>query len=122
MSGEEKAEVKPQSGLVKQAARYFQEKGYKVEQENTTIEGFSGISRKFDLIVQKAKLIQGVWVRDWQRTIGVNIIINLDRASEDVGLTSPIMVGEKFSEHVKSYANRRKITLLTRRQLSLSPR
>jgi hypothetical protein len=122
MSGEEKAETKVDSGLVKQAIRYFQEKGYRVEKENVVFEGFSGITRKFDLVVQKGKLAQGVWVRAWQRTIGVNMVINLDKASEDVGLTNPIMIGEKFSEHVKSYANRRKILLLTRRQLSLSPR
>jgi galactitol-specific phosphotransferase system IIB component len=122
MSGEEKAEIKVDSGLVKQAIRYFQEKGYRVEKENVVFEGFSGVTRKFDLVVQKGKLAQGVWVRAWQRTIGVNMVINLDKASEDVGLTNPIMIGEKFSEHVKSYANRRKILLLTRRQLSLSPR
>jgi galactitol-specific phosphotransferase system IIB component len=122
MSGEEKAETKVDSGLVKQAIRYFQEKGYRVEKENVVFEGFSGVTRKFDLVVQKGKLAQGVWVRAWQRTIGVNMVINLDKASEDVGLTNPIMIGEKFSEHVKSYANRRKILLLTRRQLSLSPR
>jgi len=122
MVGEEKTEAKPQSALLKLAVRYFLEKGYKVEQENTVLEGFSGIQRKFDLIVQKGKLTQGVWIRDWQRTIGVNVIINLDRASEDVGFSNPIMIGEKFSDHVKSYANRRKVVLLTRRQLSLSPR
>ena len=50
------------------------------------------------------------------------MIINIDKASEDVGLSSPIIVGEKFSDHAKSYANRRKITLLTKRQITLSLR
>jgi hypothetical protein len=83
----------------------------------TTFEGFSGITQKFDLIVQKGRSAQGVWIRDWKRTIGVNIIINIDKASSDVELSSPIIVGEKFSDHAKSYANRRKITLLTRQQI-----
>ena len=90
--------------------------------ENATLEGFTGISRKFDLIVQKGRVEQGVWIRDWNRTIGVNLIINLDTSSDDVGLSSPIMIGEKFSDHAKSYANRRKITLLTKQKIVTSLR
>jgi hypothetical protein len=104
------------------AARYFKKEGYKVNQESTALEGFSGISRKFNLIVQKGRVEQGVWIRDWNRTIGVNIIIGLDTASDDVGLSSPIMIGEKFSDHAKSYANRRKIMLLTKHKIAMSLR
>jgi hypothetical protein len=119
MSGEG---VKPKAGLVDLAVRYFKKEGYKVTHENTVLEGFSGITRRFDLIVQKGRVEQGVWIRDWNRTIGVNIIIGLDSASEDVGLSSPIMIGEKFSDHAKSYSNRRKITLLTRQKIAMSLR
>jgi len=118
MSSEEKAQTKPPSELVELAMRYFKKEGYKVERETTTLEGFSGISRKFDLIVQKGRVTQGVWIRDWNRTIGVNVIIGLDKASEDVSLSNPILIGEKFSDHAKSYANRRKIMLLTKRQIA----
>jgi len=122
MSSEEKIQAKATSDLVELAVRYFRKEGYKVEREMTTREGFSGISRKFDLIVQKGRVAQGVWVRDWNRTIGVNIVISLDKASEDVGLSNPILIGEKFSDHAKAYANRRKIMLLTKRQTTLSLR
>jgi hypothetical protein len=122
MSSEEKIKTKSPSNLTESAIRYFKKEGYRVEQNATTLEGFSGISRKFDLIVQKGRTAQGVWMRDWDRTIGVNIVINLDKASEDVGLSNPILIGEKFSDHAKAYANRRKITLLTKRQISLSLR
>jgi hypothetical protein len=122
MSSEEKAQTKPPSELVELAIRYFKKEGYKVERETTTLEGFSGISRKFDLIVQKGRLVQGVLIRDWNRTIGVNVVINLDKASEDVGLSNPILIGEKFSDHAKAYANRSKIMLLTKRQTALSLR
>jgi hypothetical protein len=104
------------------AARYFKKEGYKVNHESTTLEGFSGISRQFNLIVQKGRVEQGVWIRDWNRTIGVNIIIGLDTASDDVGLSSPIMIGDKFSDHAKSYANRRKIMLLTKHKIAMSLR
>jgi galactitol-specific phosphotransferase system IIB component len=122
VSGESEGETRPGSGLVQAAMRYFKKEGYKVEHNATTFEGFTGVARSFDLIVQKGRVEQGVWIRDWNRTIGVNVIINIDKACEDVGLASPIIVGEKFSDHAKSYANRRKITLLTKRQITQSLR
>ena len=118
MSSEENTQTKAASDLLELAIRYFKKEGYRVERETTELEGFSGISRKFDLIVQKGRTAQGVWIRDWKRTIGVNIVINLDKASEDVGLSNPILIGEKFSDHAKSYANRRKVVLLTKRQIA----
>jgi len=93
-----------------------------VERDSTAIEGLSGITRRFDLIVQKGRASQGVWIRNWNRTIGVNVIISIDKASDDARLSNPIVVGGKFSDHAKSYANRRKITLLTKRQIVASLR
>lgn len=108
-----------QSRVLPHVIRYFKKEGFSIEQDATTFEGFSGIKQKFDLIVQKGHVTQGVWIRDWNRTIGVNIIINIDKASSDVGLATPIIVGEKFSDHAKAYANRRKITLLTTQQVMM---
>jgi hypothetical protein len=116
MSADEE-QFKARSHLTELAVAYFKKEGYKVNSENIKLEGHSGVARHFDLIVQKGRLEQGVWVRDWNRTIGVNVIINLDTSSEDVDLSSPIMIGEKFSDHAKSYSNRRKITLLTKQKI-----
>ena len=104
------------------AVQFFKKEGYRVKEEDVVLEGYSGISRRFDLVVQKGRLEQGVWIRAWNRTIGVNVIIGLDMASDDVGLSNPILIGEKFSDHAKSYSNRRKITLLTRQKLAMSLR
>ena len=123
MGEKEKIKMKPPSpDLVQSVIRYFKKEGYKIDQEKTTLEGFSGTSSKFDLIVEKGHVTQGVWIRDWNRTIGVNVIIGLDTASADVGLSNPIMIGEKFSDHAKSYSNRRKITLLTKQKIATSLR
>jgi len=108
--------------LVDLAVQFFKKEGYRIKEEDIVLEGFSGVSRRFDLVVQKGRSEQGVWIRAWNRTIGVNVIIGLDMASDDVGLSNPIMVGEKFSDHAKSYSNRRKITLLTRQKLAMSLR
>ena len=122
MSSDSEGKTAAASELVQAAMHYFKKGGYRVEQNATTLEGFTGVARSFDLIVQKGRVEQGVWIRDWNRTIGVNVIINIDKACEDVGLASPIIVGEKFSDHAKSYANRRKITLLTKRTIAQSLR
>jgi hypothetical protein len=120
MSDEGKARSKRR--LVELAVQFFKKEGYKINHESAVLEGYSGISRKFDLIVQKGRSEQGVWIRAWNRTIGVNVIIGLDTASDDVGLSNPIMIGEKFSDHAKSYSNRRKLTLLTRQKIAMSLR
>ncbi len=112
--------VKPAVSLVDVAANYFKKEGYKVKNSAVSLEGASGVIRQFDLIVQKGREEQAVWVRDWNRTIGVNVIIGLDTASADVDMPNPIMIGEKFSDHAKSYSNRRKITLITKQKLTTS--
>ena len=118
MSGVEKP--KPTYRLIETAISYFKKEGFKVKGESVSVEGDSGVTRRFDLVVQKGRDEQVVWIRDWNRTIGVNVIIGLDTASADVKMPNPIMIGEKFSDHAKSYSNRRKITLLTKQKLTTS--
>jgi hypothetical protein len=102
------------ASLMDLALKYFRQKGYKIEKDAVR-EGSSGLLRKFDLLVQRGKEQKLVWLRQWKRTVGVNMVINMDKAAEDVGLPNPIMIAEKFSGHAKAYANRRGITLLTKR-------
>jgi hypothetical protein len=104
------------SPLVDLAVTYFKQRGYKIE-TNVALEGFSGLSHIFDLVIRKGKEQHLVMIRDWKRTVGVNIIINIDKAAEDVGIPNPILISEKFSSHAKAYANRRGITLLPKYQI-----
>ncbi|MCL2134493.1 MAG: restriction endonuclease [Candidatus Bathyarchaeota archaeon] len=112
-----KDQTENKSQLVKIATNYFKKKGFKINYENAIKEGSSGMPRHFDLIIQQNHTEYGVWVRDWNRTIGINVIITLDTASEDIGLNKSIMVGEKFSDHAKAYANRKQIELLTKQKI-----
>jgi hypothetical protein len=105
------------SSLTNLAVTYFRQRGYRIE-KTVFFEGFSGLPRTFDLSIRKGKEQHLVWIRDWKRTVGVNMVISMDRASEDVGIPSPIMISEKFSGHAKAYANRRGVTLLTKRQIA----
>lgn len=105
------------ASFVDLAVTYFRQRGYRIEKD-VLLEGFSGLPRTFDLIIRKGKEQHLVWIRDWKRTVGVNMVIGMDRASEDVGIPNPIMISEKFSGHAKAYANRRGVTLLTKRQIA----
>jgi len=104
--------------LNKLAMKYFDKKGYQIEQD-ITVEGDSGIPQKFDLLITKSNERRVVQILSWKRTVGVNVVINLDKASEDVGLKKPILISEKFSSHAKAYANRKGVILLTKRELNI---
>lgn len=99
------------------AAKYFRKKGYKTVQ-NVALEGASGVLRNFDLMIVKSNEQRVVQIFNWKRTVGVNIIINLDKASADVGFEKPMPIAEKFSSHAKAYAHRKGIMLLTKREIS----
>ena len=98
------------------AITYFRRRGYAIERD-VIWEGFSGLLQKFDLVLRKGNEQRMVWIKDWKRTVGVNIVINLDRASADVGFPNPIIISEKFSGHARAYANRRGVTLLTKGEI-----
>ena len=102
--------------LASLAVKYFRQNGYETEKD-AVLEGVSGLSRRFDLIVWRGKEKRSVWIKDWNRTVGVNMVINIDKAAEDVGVPKPIIIAEKFSGHAKAYANRRGITLLSKQQI-----
>jgi hypothetical protein len=55
---------------------------------------------------------------DWKRTVGVNMVINMDRAAADIGVPGAVIVAENFSDHAKAYAKRRGLTLITRHELT----
>ena len=95
---------------------YFRRRGYEI-QRNVILEGFSGLPRRFELVIRRGDKQRLVWIRAWKRTVGVNMVIGLDKASADVGFGDPVLVAERFSDHAKAYANRRDVTLLTRRQI-----
>jgi len=96
---------------------YFRQKGYKIERDTFWEGRASGLTHKFDLIIRKGNEQRLVWIKEWRRTVGVNMVINMDKAAEDVGLPGPILISGKFSGHAKSYANRRGVTLLTKREI-----
>ena len=105
------------SNLVDAVVTYYRQKGYKIERGATGEGKTSGLQHTFDLIIRKGNEQHLVWIREWKRTVGVNMVINMDKTAEDVDMPGPIMISTKFSGHAKSYANRRGVTLLTKREI-----
>jgi hypothetical protein len=95
---------------------FFKRTGYKIKY-NVKYEGFSGLLHTFDLLIQKGKTERPVFVKDWDKTVGIDIIIKADKVSEDIGLGNPIIVSKRFSDHAKAYSNRRGVTLITKRHI-----
>lgn len=95
--------------------QYFTKRGYIID-KNRLEECNDSLSsiKRVDLVVKRGGEVYPVWIKEWNRTVGVNIIINIDKLAQSLGFTSPIIVAEKFSEHAKAYANRKGIRLLTR--------
>ncbi|MEM1561773.1 MAG: restriction endonuclease [Candidatus Bathyarchaeia archaeon] len=104
--------------LIKLAMQYFMKRGYTVdknlkdESDNMPIP-----SKRFDLLVKRGGEVYPVWIKEWNRTVGVNVVINVDKLAQSLGFTTPILIAEKFSEHAKAYASRKGIRLLTRSDL-----
>jgi len=106
--------------LIDLAIEYFTRRGYRVEKLKEE-EPFQR-NPKIDFTVTKQNKVHPVMIKDWNRTVGVNVVINLDKASQNKAFASPILVAEKFSEHARAYANRRGIMLITRSEIIRSLR
>jgi len=94
------------------ALRHFRRLGYSVE-EDVELDDPAGRPHKVDMLVQKGDEVRPVWIKEWKRTVGVNVVINVDLEAEELALGPPIIVGTRFSERARSYASRKGITLLT---------
>ena len=106
-----------EQSLLTLVMRYFGHLGYGVERDIVLV-GASGVPQAFDLFLRKGEEVRLVYVKDWMRSVGVNMVIKLDRAAEDVGIRRPILVARRFSDHAYAYSNRHGVTLLTPRELS----
>jgi len=100
------------------AIRYFRRLGYTVE-EDVELDDRTGRTHRVDLLVRRGSEVRPVWIKDWRRTVGVNVVINADLEAEKLGLDSPVLIGTRFSDRARSYANRKGITLLTPLDLEL---
>lgn len=103
-------------GLEELAFRYYRRLKY-IVRRHVELEGQSGRLYKFDLLLSDGRHSRAAWVKDWNRSVGINVAIALDIAANDIKLPEPIIIAREFSDDVKSYSKRRGIALLTRREM-----
>ena len=99
-------------GLRELAVRYFRRLGYRVEQD-IELDDPAGRTHRLDMLVRKGDEVRPVWIKEWRRTVGVNVVIGVDVEAEELNLGPPIIIGTRFSDRARSYASRKGITLLT---------
>jgi len=103
--------------LVDSVAEFFASRGFHVE-KSVILEGDSGLEHFFDLLLSDGRKERTViWVKDWSRTVGVNMVIKLDRAASDTNVRNSAIVAGRFSDHAKAYANRRRVRLVEKREV-----
>jgi len=101
--------------LAELAIEYFTRRGYSIKKPKD--DEMSPRNPKIDFTVTKQNKIHPVMIKDWNRTVGVNVVISLDKAAQDKMFSNPILIAEKFSEHARAYANRRGIMLITKAEI-----
>jgi len=97
--------------------RLYKQRGYQIKR-NVIMEGASGLIQSFNLLATKADSSHVIQIMDWKRTVGVNMVINMDKAAADVSVPSAVIIAEKFSDHAKAYAKRKGLILITRHELA----
>ena len=73
------------------ATSYFGQLGYEIKRDIVLI-GISGIPHVFDLYLKKGEEVKLAYVKDWARSVGVNIIIKIDLTAEDLRIRHPVVV------------------------------
>jgi hypothetical protein len=82
--------------------QYFSRK-YDYSEPSVPIRGKSGQKWKFDAIITYNDQKYGVFIRDWDRSIGVNQIRQLEKACRDTKCDGGIIVGRLFSAHAENF-------------------
>jgi hypothetical protein len=107
--------------------KFFQLKGF-TTREKIRLRGKSGQNHDFNMLLSQREdkeknaentedIGYGVLIKDWKRSIGVNVIIKFDQMIEDSGLEGGIIVGNDFSANAQNFAKKCGIVSYSRGEL-----
>jgi hypothetical protein len=85
--------------------------------EPEPIRGRSGHKWKFDAIIKYKDQNYGLFVREWNRSIGVNQIRQLEKACRDTKCAGGIIVGDTFSSNAFIFGENLGIQIVDRATL-----
>ena len=72
---------------------------------------------KFDLLIKLNDQTYGIFVRSWNRSIGVNQIRQLEKACRDTKFAGGLIVGNQFSSNAEIYGENLGIQIVDRATL-----
>ena len=86
------------------------------------MRGINGDTYKFAYVLRKpsgSKATEeiGVLIRDWKRSVGVDVLIKTDQIAEATGIKKIMVLGNMFSANARTFAKSRGILLLSRSDL-----
>jgi hypothetical protein len=95
---------------------YFSRKYLFEELENQVI-GQSGQKWNFDAIIKTDDAKFGVFIKDWNRSIGINQVRLLEKACIDCLFDGGLIIGNVFSSHAKSYGANKGVQVVLKGEL-----
>ena len=87
------------------AKEYFCRK-YKYSEMDQPLRGKSGQKWKFDGLIEYNGKKFGVFIREWDRSIGINQIRQLEKACRDTqchGIVGGVIIGNQFSGMAENF-------------------
>ena len=110
-------EIRDQN-LKKIAKNYFGNRYlYNELAEGNALQGKSGQKWNFDGVVEAQNCKFGVFIKDWNRSIGVHQVRLLEKACLDMGFDGGLLVGNYFSSHVKTYGQNKGVHIVSKSEI-----
>ena len=102
---------------LEELSRTFFSRKYEYTEPLEKIRGRSGQKWKFDAFISYNGDRYGVFIREWNRSIGVNQIRQLEKACRDTKCAGGIIVGDIFSSQAEIFGETLGIQVVSRNKL-----
>ena len=112
----EKKMMETELSLTELTKKFFSRK-YEYIIPDAPIRGRSGQKWKFNAFVMYENQKYGVFIREWNRSIGVNQIRQLEKACRDTKCAGGIIVGDTFSCNAEIFGENLGIQVVERSTL-----
>lgn len=102
---------------LEELTRLFFSRKYEYVEPTELIRGRSGQKWKFDAFIKYNGDKYGVFIKNWNRSIGVNQIRQLEKACRDTKCAGGIIIGDNFSSQAEIFGETLGIQVVNRHKL-----
>lgn len=102
---------------LKDLAQQFFSRKYEYSIPDAPIRGRSGHKWKFDAMIKYQEQTYGVFIREWNRSIGVNQIRQLEKACRDTKCAGGVIIGDIFSSSAEIFGETLGVQVVDRGKL-----